>query len=81
MSDGPEWFAAKRCGFGSGVPIAWQGWLVLLFYLAVIFGSVFLFDGRLLIMGSIIVPATALVLIVSAKTTRGGWRWRCGNRG
>ena len=30
MSDGPEWFAPKRYGYGSGLPISWQGWAVLL---------------------------------------------------
>ena len=29
MSDDPEWFAAKRYGYGSGLPIAWQGWAVI----------------------------------------------------
>ena len=27
--DGPEWFAPKRYGYGSGLPIAWQGWAVM----------------------------------------------------
>jgi len=26
MSDGPEWFAPKRFGYGAGLPISWQGW-------------------------------------------------------
>ena len=27
--DGPEWFAPKRYGYGAGLPIAWQGWAVI----------------------------------------------------
>jgi hypothetical protein len=23
-----DWFAQKRYGFGAGLPIAWQGWLI-----------------------------------------------------
>jgi hypothetical protein len=30
------WFPAKRYGWGWGLPSAWQGWLVLAAYLAVI---------------------------------------------
>ncbi len=29
------WFAVKRLGYGVGLPIAWEGWLVLFLYLAV----------------------------------------------
>ena len=35
MSDNPEWFAAKRYGFGSGFPIAWQGWVIMLAFGAI----------------------------------------------
>ena len=28
MSDGPEWFAPRRYGFGTRMPISWQGWLL-----------------------------------------------------
>ena len=31
---GPEWFAAKRYGLGSSLPISWQGWVVLLVFIA-----------------------------------------------
>ena len=33
--DGPEWFAPKRYGFGSGMPISWQGWAVTLGFIAI----------------------------------------------
>ena len=34
MPDGPDdgWFPAKRYGWGWGLPVAWQGWVVLLGY-------------------------------------------------
>ena len=31
------------------------------------------------IMGSMIFTATAIFLLIAAKTTRGGWRWRWGD--
>ena len=31
------WFPAKRYGWGWGFPIAWQGWVVLLVYLVLLF--------------------------------------------
>ena len=78
MTDGPEWFAPKRYGIGSGLPIAWQGWLVLGVYLAVVIGASFLVIERPLLVGAIIFAATVLLLLVTARTTRGGWRWRWG---
>jgi hypothetical protein len=73
-----EWFAPKRYGWGTGRPIAWQGWLVLLVFLAVVIGATRLLNHNLWAMGSIIVTATAIFLVIAAKTTRGGWRWRWG---
>ena len=32
MSEGPEWFAPKRYGYGAGLPITWQGWAIVLGY-------------------------------------------------
>ena len=78
MTDGPEWFAPKRYGIGSGLPIAWQGWLVLGVYLAVAIGASILVIERPLLVGAIIFAATVLLLLVTARTTRGGWRWRWG---
>jgi hypothetical protein len=30
------WFAAKKYGYGWGLPLRWQGWIVLLVYCVVI---------------------------------------------
>ena len=80
MSTGPEWFEPKSYGYGSGLPIAWQGWVVLGLYLAVVFVAIWLFQKQPLAIFAILVPATALLLLVTARTTRGGWRWRWGGR-
>jgi len=79
MADGPEWFAAKRYGLGAGLPISWQGWAVLLAYLAIVTGAFFLFGERNPATFAVLVIATAVLLVITARTTRGGWRWRWGN--
>lgn len=78
MSDGPEWFAPKRYGYGAGLPISWQGWAVLIAYLALAFLIFKIFAYRLLIVLPIMIPATTALLVICARTTRGGWRWRWG---
>ncbi len=76
MDDGPEWFAPKRHGYGSGMPIARQGWALLIGFLLVTIGSSLLFAERPLALLSIVVPLTAMFLFIAARTTPGGWRWR-----
>ena len=78
MSDSPEWFAPKRYGFGAGLPIAWQGWLVSILFLATVLGSAWFLSHRPIAMLAIVVTASALFILVAARTTRGGWRWRWG---
>lgn len=78
MSDGPEWFAPKRYGYGSGLPISWQGWAVTIAFVAIaILVSVALRDRPLQLVATII-PVTVILLVICARTTRGGWRWRWG---
>ena len=80
MSDRPEWFAAKSYGLGAGLPISWQGWAILLGFIAIVGLAAWLFgedDPRAL---AIVIPAIAILLIITARTTRGGWRWRWGRR-
>ena len=82
MADRPEWFAAKRYGLGAGLPVAWQGWASTLAYLAIVIGSALLLAERNpWAFGSIIFTATAIFLLIAARTTRGGWRWRWGDDG
>lgn len=71
-----EWFKPKRFGYGGGRPITWQGWLVLGTYVAIVFGTGRLLGQRPLAMAGVLVPATAVLVLVVAKTTRGGWHWR-----
>ena len=80
MDEGPEWFAPKRYGFGTGAPISWQGWVVMIGYIVLVISLAFLSRYRTAQLFASIVPLTAVFLVICAKTTRGGWRWRWGNR-
>ena len=79
MSDGPEWFASRRYGYGSGPPISWQGWVVTILYAVVTVGLALLLHEHVYQMVAALVPITMLFLVITAKTTRGGWRWRWGD--
>lgn len=78
MSDGPEWFGQKRYGFGSGLPISWQGWLVTAAFVgSVIAISIGFRHSRAQMIASLAAVIIAFIAIC-ARTTRGGWRWRWG---
>ena len=79
MSDGPEWFAPKRFGYGSGLPIAWQGWVLLIGFLVLTIAAALLLANRPVALIAVLAPATILLMIVCARTTRGGWHWRSGS--
>ena len=73
-----EWFAPKRFGYGSGLPISWQGWLVTVLFLILVVGAAILFSDRPIIFFGVLIPAMLALIIITARTTRGGWRWRWG---
>lgn len=78
MSDGPEWFAPKRYGYGAGLPISWQGWAVMIGFTLLVLGLAFaLHDRPVALIAALTLPSIAFI-IITAKTTRGGWRWRWG---
>ena len=73
------WFNPKRFGYGAGLPCSWQGWLLLLGYMALsVTIGVTLIDTRPALGAGALALITVLLLIVCARTTRGGWRWRWG---
>jgi hypothetical protein len=80
MSDGPEWFAPKRYGYGSGAPISWEGWALTLGFVAITIPLAIWFANRPLQLIAALVPLTIAFMIICARTTRGGWRWRWGEK-
>lgn len=82
---GPAWFAAKRFGYGAGMPIAWQGWALLAAWLGCLAGA-----GGLAQIGggagktmafALLVASSAIFAAVAARRTEGGWKWRWGKDG
>ncbi len=78
MSDEPEWFAPKRYGFGA-TPISWQGWTLTLGFVGLIILIAVSFAKSPLQMIAILVPIAVAFIVICARTTRGGWRWRWGD--
>jgi hypothetical protein len=78
MDDGPEWFAPKRYGLGSGPPISWQGWAVSLAFVAYATAVTVWLRAEPFKMVAAILPALVAFCTICARTTRGGWRWRWG---
>lgn len=80
MTDNPEWFAPKRYGYGAGRPISWQGWALTILFVALVIGFSLLFrEHRLQLLGAL-VPIVLVYSVVCARTTKGGWRWRWGEK-
>ncbi|RZP17847.1 MAG: hypothetical protein EVA34_10565 [Erythrobacter sp.] len=82
--DDGAWFAPKRFGYGAGLPIAWQGWALLAGYIAVMLAPTPLLEWDPILGTGIAaaawIVASALFLWVAKRKTRGGWRWRHGER-
>ena len=80
FGDSRPWFAAKRYGYGAGLPIAWQGWALLAAYIGLLAGLGELLVPRQTPLFLLLVAfATALLVVISARRTAGGWRWRWGD--
>jgi prolipoprotein diacylglyceryltransferase len=77
MSDDDSWFAPKRYGIG-GVPIRWQGWALVLGFVAALAALISAFRGRPLQLIAAVVPLALAFAVIAARTTRGGMRWRWG---
>ena len=76
------WFAPKQFGYGTGLPICWQGWLAFALYLVVVGATPLAIvvwpkpSVALPAMLAVIVFASAGFFVLCAKKTDGGWRWR-----
>lgn len=77
------WFAPKRYGLGSGLPIAWQGWALTAAYVALVAGLAILGETSDRLGLSVALPGIALATLafvfIAHRRTRGGWRWRWGD--
>lgn len=78
------WFAPKNYGYGAGLPIAWQGWVLVGGYIAIMAISAFVIEfyqdeGAAFGIPAMIVSTLVFVALVATKT-RGGMRWRWGRK-
>ncbi|EIZ80716.1 hypothetical protein WSK_0689 [Novosphingobium sp. Rr 2-17] len=84
LFDKEPWFAPRRYGYGSGLPITWQGWVLLLSYVALVIGIARLgahaSRGTHIATLAAIFLATCLFSVIVARHTRGGWKWRWGKK-
>jgi hypothetical protein len=82
--DDGKWFAVKRYGYGSGLPIAWQGWVLMGAFLAAVLAllSFAYRPGTGAKIGSVagILMVTLLFTIIVHRKTRGAYKWRWGQR-
>lgn len=75
--DSQPWFRAKRVGYGAGLPIAWQGWVMLLAHgLALAGATILLRDTAAWIHAVVIVLVALLPMPLYRAKTEGGWHWR-----
>lgn len=76
------WFPAKKYGWGWGFPCSWQGWVVLLLYLALGSAGVVLLATKLhpvlglaLGIAYLVLLSIIVFLIYLLKGEKPRWRW------
>jgi hypothetical protein len=71
------WFPAKKYGWGWGPPCCWQGWVVMLAWLALVAAGVLILAPRNLVLfvAFTVVMGGGLIVVVAAKGEKPRWRW------
>jgi hypothetical protein len=78
VHDKPYWFAARRYGWGWGLPLTWQGWLAYALWFAVLFGTMPFLHVRQHLLGHVVFligMAAVLLGICLWKGEPARWRW------
>ena len=80
MNDQPTfWFPAKRYGWGWGLPVRWQGWVVLIGYLGLVFAGVYYFKARQASLSFLLYVVVLTVVLIAIMVLKGErplrWRW------
>lgn len=78
MNNPPQyWFAAKRYGWGWGLPLRWQGWAVLILWLAILTGAAgrLMPAHRLAFLVFVVLMAALLTFICYLTGEPPRWRW------
>jgi hypothetical protein len=72
------WFRAKRYGWGWGLPLSWQGWVVFAIYFALLAGVVvwFRFDHQpVMFVTAVVLLSLVLLAVCWVKGEPPRWRW------
>lgn len=83
MKTKKPWFRSKRYGWGWGLPLTWQGWIVFTIYLFIVMYLVYGLNGRSYFLLNtpmhILLPffiATIIFIIIASITgEKPQWRW------
>ncbi len=79
MGERRYWFPAKRHGWGWGVPVTWQGWVVLITYLVLVVAGAPIIHPRVNVVGYVLyVTVWTVVLVAICWRTGEPTRWRWG---
>jgi hypothetical protein len=77
-SDQRYWFPAKRYGWGWGLPVAWQGWLVMACFGALLIAGIVMWTPNhypLQFVVFVVVLNVALIGVCWLKGEPPRWRW------
>jgi hypothetical protein len=73
------WFPAKKYGYGWGLPITWQGWIVFLSHLLLVGVASFTLTDTpkevALLITYILFLTVIFVFICIKKGEKAAWRW------
>jgi hypothetical protein len=73
------WFPVKRFGWGWGLPVRWQGWVVLALYAALLYASIYYFRAQRAVGGLLVFAAILTAVFIAIVVAKGerpvGWRW------
>jgi len=77
-SDNDIWFPAKKLGYGWGLPVRWQGWIVLLLYCMLMSGGIVVLNqtghpGSVLPYMTVITAVLIGICTWKGETSR--WPW------
>lgn len=79
MSEDSDWFVPKRYGFGA-MPVTWQGWALTIGFILILIGDRLLFGHKPIAFFAVLIPVMVTFIVITAHTTRGGLRWRWGEK-
>lgn len=82
MFEEGDWFHPREYGYGAGLPMRWQGWVLLAAYILLMLGCGLLIEQgnmpSIIIALLMMTACTMMFLFIVKKRTKGGWKWRNG---